>query len=202
MNSSRWPPCSLFDAARSAFGHQFAGHHEAEAIALLGFFQIVRGHEDRGAHIGKLVDHAPERAARERIDAGGGLVEKKDARLVHDRGAECDALFPAAGQAAGDLIAPCPSSPENASTQRFFSSSSFSRHAIDAGEEFEVLLDGEIVIQRELLGHVADALANAFGAEAARSRRPVPSSPVEGSSRPQSILMVVVLPAPFAPSSP
>src|SRR5512144_2187344 len=37
------------DPARGAFGHQLAAHHEAEAIALLGLLEVVRGHEDRGA---------------------------------------------------------------------------------------------------------------------------------------------------------
>src|SRR5262249_52017105 len=32
------------------------------------------------------------------------------------------------------------------------------RHPVDAGEEIEVLLDREVVVERELLGHVAELL--------------------------------------------
>ena len=60
--------CAL-DAAGSAFGHQFARHHKADTIALLGFFQIVSSYQDGCAEIGQSADDLPERAARQRIDA-------------------------------------------------------------------------------------------------------------------------------------
>ena len=75
-----------------------------EAIALLGFFEIVRGDENGGAGVGEAIDHAPEGAAGEGIDAGGWFVEKEHARLVHDGGAEGYALLPSARKAAGDLV--------------------------------------------------------------------------------------------------
>ena len=46
------PRLRAFDAAGAAFGHQFARHHKADAIALLGFFQIVGGHQNRCAKVG------------------------------------------------------------------------------------------------------------------------------------------------------
>src|SRR5437879_1973943 len=36
------------------------------------------------------------------------------------------------------------------------------RHSVDAAEETDVLLDGEVVVERELLRHVADVAANGF----------------------------------------
>ena len=41
------------------------------------------------------------------------------------------------------------------------------RHAVDAGEEVEVLVDGEIVVERELLRHVPDLAPHARRAQAA-----------------------------------
>ena len=104
MNWSRWPDCWALIAAGRAFGDQFAGDHHAQAIALLGFFEVVRGDQDRGAGVGQPVDHGPEGAPGERIDAGGGFVEEENVGLVHDGRAKGHALLPAAGQAAGDLI--------------------------------------------------------------------------------------------------
>lgn len=62
------------DFAGGAFEEQFTGNHEAETIALLGFFEIMRSDENGSAGIGEVVDHRPERAAGERIDAGSGLI--------------------------------------------------------------------------------------------------------------------------------
>src|SRR5262249_10941956 len=53
-------PLGLLDAARRAFGHELPGHHEAQAVALLGFFEVVRGPQDRRPSIGETVDAPPE----------------------------------------------------------------------------------------------------------------------------------------------
>src|SRR5437899_101669 len=47
------------------------------------------------------------------------------------------------------------------------SGSPLRRHAVDADEEVEVLVDGEVVVERELLRHVADLLPHALRAERA-----------------------------------
>src|SRR5262252_1130623 len=39
------PGLATLDAARRAFGDQLAGDHETQPVALLGFFEIVRGDE-------------------------------------------------------------------------------------------------------------------------------------------------------------
>ncbi len=155
-----------FHSARGSLGNEFSRHHESQPIALLGFFQVMRGHQNRGAQVSQLVDHAPESAAGQRIDAGGRLVEKEHGRLVHDRGAEGHALFPAAGQAAGELV--------------LLALESRERHhpllhlvafplvdAVHSREEVEILVDREIVVEREFLRHVADALAYGLSAHAA-----------------------------------
>ena len=37
------------------------------------------------------------------------------------------------------------------------------RHAVDAAEESDIFLDGEVVVEREFLRHVADVAADGFG---------------------------------------
>src|SRR5262249_19801749 len=89
--------------ARAALGHDLARDHHHYAVALFGLFEIVGGDQDRGADVGQPVDHLPEGAARQRVDAGCRLVEEDHARLVHNGRAEGHALLPASGQTAGDL---------------------------------------------------------------------------------------------------
>src|SRR5262245_4695523 len=48
------------DAARRAFQHDLASYHEAEAVTLFGFLEIVRGDEDGRALIGEAIDRGPE----------------------------------------------------------------------------------------------------------------------------------------------
>src|SRR5262249_9914527 len=84
-----------------SLNHELPGDKQAEPIALFGLFQIVRRDENCHAAIGETVDHLPESAARQRIDTRGGFVEKEHAGFMHNRGAESNALFPAAGQTAG-----------------------------------------------------------------------------------------------------
>src|SRR5258708_1107864 len=66
------PALLPFHAARRTFGDQFSGYHETQPVTLLGLFEIVRSDQNRGAQIGKAIDHAHERAARQRIHARSG----------------------------------------------------------------------------------------------------------------------------------
>ncbi len=144
-----------FDSGGAAFGHQFARDHEAQAIALFGFFQIVSGDENRGAGVGEAVDHGPEGAAGERIDAGGRFVEEQHAWFVQDRRAEGNALLPALRQAAGQLVFFALQTRERKDPALLLFALLF-RNAVDSGEKVQVFLDGHVVIERKLLRHVAD----------------------------------------------
>ena len=72
------------------------------------------------------------------------------------------------------------------------------RDAVDAAVEIDVLLDGQVLVQREPLAHVADVGLDLFGLRAdveAGHRAP----PAVGARMPQSMRMVVDLPAPLGP---
>ena len=150
---------AALDGGRRTFSHQFAGHHQPETVALLGLLQVVSGDQNRRPGVGEAVDQPPERAPRDRVDAGGRLVQKQHARLVHDGRAERHALFPAAGQAADQLMLLALETgklehPANLLLPLVLG------HTVDAGKEVQVLIDGQIVVQRKLLRHVADSLAH------------------------------------------
>ena len=57
-------PLLALDAGRRAFGDQLAGHHQAETIALLGFFEIVRRDQNGRARVGqRLISRQKARRA-------------------------------------------------------------------------------------------------------------------------------------------
>ena len=78
-----------------------AGLDDGDAVAVLGFVQVVGGDEHRDAGARQVVDEPPELPARQRIDAAGRLVEEHDRRLVENGAAEREPLPPAGRQRAG-----------------------------------------------------------------------------------------------------
>ncbi len=77
----------------------------------------------------------------------------------------------------------------------------FCGHAVKAGKETQIFNDLEIVVERELLRHVADVLADGFGI-AGHIESGNGARPEVGLSRPHSMRMVVDFPAPFGPRNP
>src|SRR5437867_13368664 len=106
----------------------------------------MRGHQDAAAGLGKLINQIPESAARNGDDAGAGLVEKHDGRIVEDGATERQALLPSAGEFARhgraalletghleDVISPL--------------AAKVGGHTVDAAEELDVLLNGQVVVE-------------------------------------------------------
>ena len=110
----------------------------------------------------ELVDQLPEAAAGGRVDAARGLVEEDDLRLVEDRAAERQPLLPAHGQrprqaSLASLEAGHLEHPGQAAVDRL------PGQPVGAAEKADVLGDGEVLVERELLGHVADDLLDPLG---------------------------------------
>ena len=67
--------------------------HERDAIAAHPFVHEMRGHEDRHALLAReIAQQLPEAVARDRIDAGGGLIEDQQLRPVEHRDCEREPL--------------------------------------------------------------------------------------------------------------
>ena len=75
------------------------------------------------------------------------------------------------------------------------------RHLVDARDEIQVLDDRQVVVEAELLRHVADLAADRRASRMMSRPRQVPLPP-SGTSRPHSMRIVVVLPLPLAPRKP
>jgi hypothetical protein len=70
------------------------------AAQVLGFFQVVRGEDDRGAGGVDLLQHAPHVAADLDVHAGGRFVQDQQARAGHHRAGDHQPALHAAGQRA------------------------------------------------------------------------------------------------------
>src|SRR5467141_2175851 len=144
-----------------AVGDELAVIDVSDMGAALGFVHVVSGDEKRDAMTGKLEEEIPELAARDRVDARGGLVEKKERRLMQHGAAESKALLPATGKLRGQAIQiGC----EAVELDNFIDAALQARglQAVDAAIELQVFRDGQIVVEAEVLRHVADALAHGF----------------------------------------
>ena len=86
--------------------------------------------------------------------------------FMHDGGAKGDALLPAARQASGDQLFLAFESRE-IENPAFLLFEFFRGDTVDAAEEIQVLGDGEVVVERKLLRHIADLLADFGGAKLA-----------------------------------
>ena len=160
-STTRSAPTRGLQRLRRVEDDDLAAVHDRDAVAELRLVHVVRGHEDRRP-LGLLqrADVAPDRAARLRVQADRRLVEEQHARRVHA----------ARGR-----------SPGAASCRRRTSCTGWSRRsarstissiwshpgrddagvdAVQLGVEPEVLLGGEVAVQRRVLEDQADVAAH------------------------------------------
>jgi len=144
-----------------AVGDQFAVVNVGNVAAALGFVHVVRGDEEGDAVARKLEEQIPELASRNGIDACSGLIEEKESRLVQHGATEGEALLPSARKLRGQAIQIGLQAVE---LDDFFHAALEPRglQTVDTAVELQILLDGQIVIEAEILRHVADALAHGF----------------------------------------
>ena len=138
-----------------ALRDDFTGDHEAKTVTLLGFLQVMGNDYNSSPPIGELVDHPPHVASRQRVHAGGGLIQKVRLGLVHHSGAKCHPLLPAARERLRQH--------SRLSTQlRSFEHPFLPLfahafiHAVKPCVKIQVLADGEVTVKRELLRHVSN----------------------------------------------
>ena len=113
--------------------------------------------------IGQGVDVGPELPPGHRIDPRGGFIEEQQRRLVEQGAGEGQALAQAKGQGFRLLAEP------GAEGERLHHGVDArlllaTEQAVDAGEERQVLGHGELLVEGELLGHVAEVLTRRRGA--------------------------------------
>ncbi len=84
---------------RRAQRHQIAFIHDGEAVATLGFFHQMRGHQHRNVlFIAQDLQVLPQIAPRSRIKASRRLIEQQHSRMMQQALGQFDAALHAAGK--------------------------------------------------------------------------------------------------------
>ncbi|MNT01595.1 hypothetical protein D3C72_1360670 [compost metagenome] len=94
----RAPGHALGEIFRCAAEQQFPFIEQQHFTALFRFVQIGSAPQDQHAVVGQLMHHAPQLAARDRIDADAGLIEQQHLRLPDQRTSQPKLLLHAARQ--------------------------------------------------------------------------------------------------------
>ena len=133
-------------------GEQGAIGDIGDLVAALGLVHVVGGDQHGEPLRRQRMDLVPEVAPRLGIDARRGLVQQQEIRLGQDAGAQRQPLLPAPRKLPRQLILAA-----RKAKPRDGLAGGCARigHAIDAPDKFEILADGEVLIKREALGHVA-----------------------------------------------
>ena len=140
------------DLVRRAARHQPAIGDVGDLVAALGLVHVMGGDEHGDALRGQRVDLVPEGAPRLGVDARGRLVEQQQLRLVQHAGRKRQALLPAAGQRARQLVL---ARGEAQPLERLVHHLAQVAQAVEPADELEVLADGQVFIEAEALRHVA-----------------------------------------------
>ena len=94
-----WGAVPLDQLTRGSLGGEPAVVHDHQPVAqLLGLVHVVRGQDQRDAALLEPEQPVPHHVPGLRVQAGGGLVEDQDLRLVDERAGDGQAALQAAGQ--------------------------------------------------------------------------------------------------------
>ena len=131
--------------------------HQRHARAAFGFVQIRCGHHDGDAPRQELRQQLPELAARHRVHARRRLVQHHQFRLMDERAGQRQLLLHAARQAFGQPLA---ERGQARHLEQLLAAWPEVRNPVDLGEELDVLVDGQVAVEREPLRQVAHPLGD------------------------------------------
>ncbi len=147
----------LAHACRRALREHPAPIQHDDMVAGVRLIEIGGADDDRQALVAhEAVDDLPELATRQRVDAGGGLVEQEQRRRRDQGAGQAELLFHAAGELAGQPI-------HERGERRHLHQGWVSvapgggAHPVQIGVEIEVLSHLEVVVEAKPLRHVTDA---------------------------------------------
>ena len=170
--------------------------HDREPVAQdLGLLHVVRRQQDGPAVGLEAADEVPQRPPGRGVEAGRRLVEEDELGVVHERQRDREPLPLAARQVLAPGVASL------AELERVDQLGRRTGLRVEAAEEVDELGDGQLRVEGGGLEADADARLER-AASRATSWPSTRTSPPSGARRPSRISTVVVLPAPFGPSSP
>ena len=150
-------------------GEDAALVHERHARAALGLVEVGRRQQQGEPLALEAGEEPPEVAARDGVDAGGGLVEDEQLRRVDEGAGERQLLLHAAREPLGQAVA---EGRHPHHLEELVAAGAVAAHVVDLGEEGDVLVHGEVAVEREALREVADARGErGAGSSRGRGRR-------------------------------
>ena len=169
------PPCQLLEhfvhtprpvlrteVLRGIQGFDAPVHHDGDAVAIFGLVHVVRGDKDGDALVGGAVNKLPEASAGHGVHATRRFIEKDHPRLVEDGDGESQLLLPAQGKGADQRVA-LGLEAQLAEHLVGLAGDVPLLQAIDAAEEAQVLPHLQVLVEGELLAHVADVPLHLLG---------------------------------------
>ena len=159
---------AALDFIDRADGQELTALDDADLIAHFGQLgEDVRADEDRFAVGGQLANHLAQLDACPRIEAVGRLIENQHAGIVDHRPAQAEPL-PHAFREAADRLGRQLVEPRKAHRVLDGLMALAAGQAVRAGEEVEILVAIDVGIGAEIVGHEAEAAADAIGIVDAR----------------------------------
>src|SRR5262245_45406989 len=124
--------------------------------AALRLIHVVRGDEEGDPLGAEIKEQIPQSPPRHGVNAGSRLVEINDLRVVEHRAAQCQTLLPASRELTCKAFFV---RLDGIAVHGLFDLvlSFATPEAVDLCVETKVLKNGEIVVEGELLAHIADA---------------------------------------------
>ena len=162
---------------------------------LLGLVHVVRGEDDRDAVGAQVADEVPGGAAGLRVEAGGRLVQEDQLGAADHGHREREALLLAAGEPAVGRAAAA------AEAEALDERVHVQRVGVQLGHVPEHLVGAGARVDAAGLEHHADPGAQLARPGVTGSRPRTRTVPESGLRYPSQVSTVVVLPAPFGPST-
>ena len=199
--TSRVECCSISSRGR-ALGHDLALVHDDQPVAeLLGLVHVVRGQHERDAPLLEPEQPLPHQVPGLRIEAGRRFVEQHELGLVDQRPGDREPPLHAAGQRLDLVVGPLGELDEVEQLRRPLAGHP-ARNAEVARVDGDVLRDGQLGVERVLLGAHAEPTPDLPGRRATGSRPRMRSVPPVGGDTQPIIRIVEDLPAPLGPRKP
>ena len=174
------------------------GDPVGEAVGLV---EVLGGEQHGRAGRDAVLDRRPQGQPAARVEAGGRLVEEQHRRLRHQRGGEVEPAAHAAGVGAHDARAGLD---QVEALEQLVGARARARPAqvVEAAHHLEVLLAGEVLVDRGVLAGQPDVRAQLRGVAHDVEARPPARCRRRACSSVVRMRTAVVLPAPFGPSRP
>ena len=183
--STRWRASAIDHLADGAVGEELAVGDVGERVAALGLVHVMRGHQHRDALVRRARGCCSQKSRRA---SGRRPRWARRAAAASARGSDTRRARGAASSRRRACPRAGPARASGRAVERAVDGRSRSVTVVHARDEVEVLAIDQVLLEAELLRHVADVALDRSAASRCRGRGTCPP-PASGVSRPQIMRM-------------